>query len=36
MFPSQKKIELFARRKKKGWTIWGLEALRSLEEISGE
>jgi N6-adenosine-specific RNA methylase IME4 len=36
MFPDQKKMELFARRKKKGWTIWGLEALQSLEEISGE
>tara|TARA_B100001094_G_scaffold148071_1_gene143409 strand:+ start:518 stop:1099 length:582 start_codon:yes stop_codon:yes gene_type:complete len=23
MFPTQKKIELFARRKTKGWTVWG-------------
>lgn len=25
MFPAQKRIELFARRKVKGWTAWGLE-----------
>ena len=36
MFPSQKKIELFARQKTKGWIVWGLEALQNLEEISGE
>jgi N6-adenosine-specific RNA methylase IME4 len=27
MFPTQKKIELFARQKRKGWSVWGLEAL---------
>ena len=26
MFPSQRKIELFARKKFPGWTAWGLEA----------
>ena len=26
MFPSQKKIELFAREKPLGWSVWGLEA----------
>ena len=26
MFPSQKKIELFAREKSPGWSVWGLEA----------
>ena len=26
MFPSQRKIELFARKKMAGWTAWGLEA----------
>ncbi len=25
MFPKQKKIELFARQKAKGWTAWGLD-----------
>jgi N6-adenosine-specific RNA methylase IME4 len=25
MFPTQEKIELFARRKKEGWTPWGLD-----------
>jgi N6-adenosine-specific RNA methylase IME4 len=25
MFPEQQKIELFARRKFKGWTTWGLD-----------
>ena len=25
MFPSQKKIELFARSKREGWSAWGLE-----------
>lgn len=27
MFPSQKRIELFARRKVKGWSAWGLDIL---------
>ena len=26
MFPTQRKIELFARNKNNGWTSWGLEA----------
>ena len=25
MFPSQRKIELFARHKLEGWTVWGLD-----------
>jgi len=25
MFPSQERIELFARRKTKGWSVWGLD-----------
>jgi N6-adenosine-specific RNA methylase IME4 len=25
MFPSQKRIELFARHKPKGWDVWGLD-----------
>jgi N6-adenosine-specific RNA methylase IME4 len=25
MFPTQKKIELFARTKPEGWTVWGLD-----------
>ena len=25
MFPTQRKIELFARHKPKGWTVWGLD-----------
>lgn len=25
MFPTQKKIELFARQKPKGWAVWGLD-----------
>jgi len=25
MFPSQERIELFARRKAKGWSVWGLD-----------
>jgi len=27
MFPNQKRIELFARRKTHGWTAWGLDVL---------
>ncbi|MEK7534096.1 MAG: MT-A70 family methyltransferase [Patescibacteria group bacterium] len=27
MFPSQEKIELFARRKTEGWSVWGLDVL---------
>ena len=26
MFPTQKKIELFARQKRSGWFVWGLDA----------
>lgn len=29
MFPSQKRIELFARRKFKGWSAWGLDIIDS-------
>lgn len=28
MFPSQKRIELFARKKTAGWTTWGLDVIR--------
>jgi len=27
MFPTQKRIELFAREKPKGWSVWGLDVL---------
>lgn len=27
MFPEQEKIELFARRKTEGWSVWGLDVL---------
>ena len=27
MFPTQKKIELFSRRKRKGWDVWGLDVM---------
>ena len=32
MFPTQERIELFARRKTKGWSVWGLDVL---EESDG-
>ncbi|MBA7490296.1 hypothetical protein ES702_00833 [subsurface metagenome] len=32
MFPTQERIELFARRKTKGWSIWGLDVLRDGDE----
>jgi len=35
MFPSQNKIELFAREQRDGWTAWGLEALRELPDSGG-
>lgn len=35
MFPSQSKIELFAREQRDGWTVWGLEALRELPDNGG-
>lgn len=25
MFPTQDRIELFARKKPKGWSVWGLD-----------
>ncbi len=28
MFPSQKRIELFARKKIRGWTVWGLDVIK--------
>lgn len=28
MFPSQDRIELFARRKNKSWSVWGLDVLK--------
>jgi N6-adenosine-specific RNA methylase IME4 len=31
MFPSQKKIELFARNKNNGWEVWGLESRRKID-----
>jgi len=35
MFPTQERIELFARRKAKGWTTWGLDVLPESEESAG-
>lgn len=35
MFPSQSKIELFAREQRDGWTAWGLEALQELPNNGG-
>ena len=29
MFPNQERIELFARKKIKGWSAWGLDVIRS-------
>ena len=29
MFPSQKKIELFARQRRRGWSAWGLDLLKN-------
>ena len=34
MFPSQKRIELFARKKVKGWSAWGLDVIESSLENS--
>jgi len=31
MFPTQKKIELFARHKPKGWDVWGLDVREEFE-----
>lgn len=32
MFPAQARIELFARRKTKGWSVWGLDVLMDSDE----
>ena len=32
MFPTQKRIELFARHKPKGWDVWGLDVREEFEE----
>jgi N6-adenosine-specific RNA methylase IME4 len=32
MFPSQKRIELFARHKPKGWDVWGLDVREELSK----
>ncbi|OGF21320.1 transcriptional regulator [Candidatus Falkowbacteria bacterium RIFOXYB2_FULL_38_15] len=32
MFPSQERIELFARRKTKGWSVWGLDVFKESNE----
>lgn len=32
MFPTQERIELFARRKTKGWSAWGLDILKESNE----
>lgn len=32
MFPSQKRIELFARHKPKGWDVWGLDVREELRK----
>jgi N6-adenosine-specific RNA methylase IME4 len=36
MFPTQKKIELFARHKPVGWDVWGLEVHRESQPMVGE
>lgn len=36
MFPKQRKIELFARRKVNGWDVWGLDMLNPKEELQQE
>lgn len=32
MFPFQKRIELFARRKTNGWSVWGLDVFKEIDE----
>lgn len=32
MFPTQDKIELFARHKPNGWDVWGLDVREEYEE----
>ena len=34
MFPTQERIELFARRKTKGWSVWGIDVLPESDEQS--
>lgn len=34
MFPTQEKIELFARKKNNGWSVWGLDMLREYKKQS--
>jgi N6-adenosine-specific RNA methylase IME4 len=34
MFPTQERIELFARGKTKGWSVWGLDVLIEIEDTS--
>ena len=36
MFPEQNKVELFARKKRKGWDAWGLETIYKDKIISKE
>jgi N6-adenosine-specific RNA methylase IME4 len=33
MFPTQKRIELFARKKFQGWEVWGLEVPTKQEDL---
>jgi len=32
MFPTQERIELFARKKPKGWSVWGLDVFKKNDE----
>jgi N6-adenosine-specific RNA methylase IME4 len=34
MFPTQERIELFARRKVKGWEVWGLDVFPEAVELA--
>lgn len=36
MFPNQRKIELFARYKREGWDVWGLESIYNNHVVSKE
>ena len=36
MFPTQEKIELFARKKREGWTAWGLDLFETLEHKTSQ
>jgi N6-adenosine-specific RNA methylase IME4 len=33
MFPTQERIELFARRKTEGWSVWGLDMVMDNYEL---